>query len=82
MVLRSSGKTGVRAATFKIGSRAVRLASALIVGGAKVFCWLSASRSITQKEVAVAGQLWIAAPSSDGSIEGQWAISPAFGLPI
>ena len=69
MVLRSRGTTRVRATAVAIGSRAMGTASAWIIGEAKVFCWLSASRSTTQKAVAVARQLWIAASSCDGGIE-------------
>jgi hypothetical protein len=57
MVLRSRGKTGVRAATVKTGSRAVGRVSARVVGWSRVVCWLFANRSVTQKEVALGGQV-------------------------
>ena len=56
MVLRWGGKAVVRGETVKTGSR-VGCASALIDGWTRVFCWLFARRSITQREVAVEGQL-------------------------
>ena len=65
MLLRSSGKTGVRAATVRTGSRVAGRASAWMVGWARVFCWLFARRSITQKEVAVDGQVCAAVPFGD-----------------
>jgi hypothetical protein len=65
MLLRIRGGTGVPAATVRIGNRAG--ASAWIVGGIKVFCWLSASKSVTQTEVAVGGQVWVAALLVGGS---------------
>jgi hypothetical protein len=73
MVLRNRGKTGVRAVMYKIGSRAG--ASAWIVGGAEVFCWLSASRSVTQKDVALGGQVWAAGLFDGCCIAWQWVIA-------
>jgi hypothetical protein len=74
MVLRSRGKTGVRAATVKTGSRAVRRASAQIVCGTRVFCWLFASRSATQKEAALGGQVCAVMPFDDECTAWQWFI--------
>jgi hypothetical protein len=76
-LLRNGGKEWVRAATFKIGSRAAGLASAWIVGGAKVFCWLFASRSIAHREVAEGGQVCAAGPFDDWCIAWQWVIAAA-----
>jgi hypothetical protein len=75
IVLRSRGKTGVRAATVKTGSRAVGRASARIVGWTRVFCWLFASRSVTQKEVALGGQVCAVMPFDDECIAWQWFIT-------
>jgi hypothetical protein len=58
MLVRS--KTGVRAGMFRIG---MGRASAWMIAGAKVFFGLFAGRSITQKDVAVGGQVWAATPS-------------------
>jgi hypothetical protein len=80
MVLRSRGKTGVRAATVKTGSRAVGSASARIVGWTRFFCWLFASRSVTQKEVASGGQVCAVMPVDDGCIAWQWVIAAAVRL--
>jgi hypothetical protein len=77
MVLRSRGKTGVRAATVKTGSRVVGRASAWIVGWTRIFCWLFASRSITQKELALGGQVCAVMPFDDGCIAWQWVIAAA-----
>jgi hypothetical protein len=67
MVLRRCGQTGVRAAAAKTGSRVG--ATAWIVGGTRVLWWLFASRSITQKDVALAGQVWATGWFDGGSIE-------------
>jgi hypothetical protein len=75
MVLRSGEKMGVRGVTVKIGSRAG--ASAWIVGGAKIFCWLFATRSTTQEEVAVGGQVCAVMPFDDLCIAWQWVIAAA-----
>jgi hypothetical protein len=56
-LLRSRGKAGVRAAIVKIGRSKVGGASAWIVGWSRVVCWSFASRSVTQKEVALGGQV-------------------------
>jgi hypothetical protein len=74
MVLRWGGKAVVRGATVKTGSR-VECASALIDGWSRVFCWLFASRSITQKEVAVGGQVCAVMPHEGGCIAWQWVIA-------
>jgi hypothetical protein len=79
MVLRSSGKTGVWAATVKMGSRVAGRASAWIVGGARFFCWLFASRSITQKEAALGGQVCVVMPFDDGCIAWQWVMAVRLG---
>jgi hypothetical protein len=68
MLLRSSGKTGVRETTVRMGSRVRGRASASIVGWARVFCWLFARRSITQKDVAAGEQVWFATLSGDCGI--------------
>ena len=75
MVLRSSGKTGVRAVTVNTESRVAGRASALIVGWTRVFCWLFASRSVTQKEVALGGQVCAAGLFDDWCIAWQWFIT-------
>ncbi len=74
MVLRWGGKAVVRGATVKTGSR-VGCASALIDGWTRVFCWLFASRSITQKDVAVEGQVCAVMPFEGGCIAWQWVIA-------
>jgi hypothetical protein len=82
MVLRWCGKAGVRAATVRIGSRVAEGAFAWIVGGARVFCWLSASRSVKQKEAAAGAQVCAVMRLADGAIEWQLVISPALGVAI
>jgi hypothetical protein len=82
MLLRSRGKTGVRAAMIVVGSRLNGRSSAWIVGWAKVFCWVFARRSITQKDVAVGGQVWAAAPFAGCDIAWQWGMAAAGLLAI
>jgi hypothetical protein len=47
----------VRAATVKMGSSVTGRTIAWIVGWVKVFCWLFAGRLVTQKEMALGGQV-------------------------
>jgi hypothetical protein len=79
MVLRSSGKTGVRAATVETGSRVAGRASAWMVGGARFFCRLFARRSITQREVALSGQVCVVMLLDDGCIAWQWVMAVRLG---
>jgi hypothetical protein len=64
----------VRAATVKTGSGGAGGSSAWFIGWARIFCWLFASRSITQKEVAVAGQVCVVTPLDGWCIAWQWSI--------
>jgi hypothetical protein len=68
MLFRSSGKVGVRAAMLRSGSTGAGRACACKVDWAQVFCWLFARRSITQKDVAVGGQVWVATLLGDCGI--------------
>jgi hypothetical protein len=82
MLLRNRGNAVVRATTFVVGSRLKGHASAWIVGWwAKAFSRLLARRSITQKEAAVDGQVWAAAPLAGCDIAWQWVIAAAGRLP-
>jgi hypothetical protein len=68
LVLRRCGKTGVGVATPKVKSRIAAGALASIVGGVRVFCWLFASRSVTQKAEAPGWQFCVVMPFDDGGI--------------
>jgi len=77
MVLRSCGKTRVRAAIVRLGSRLVGGVFALMVEWTWVFCWLLARRSVARKEVAVGGQVCAAKPFEDGCIAWQLVVADA-----
>jgi hypothetical protein len=68
---------GARAATVKTGSGVGRSSSAWVIGWARIFCWLFARRSATQKEVAVVGQVCCVMPFDGWCIAWQWSIGAA-----
>jgi len=80
MVLRWGGKAVVRAGRFRLGTRSVGRVFASMVGWSRFLCWLFARRSITQKEVALGGQVCAAGPLDDGCIAWQCVIAAAVPL--